>query len=254
MVYSPQLQHVTDVFRKWITLLLAWLCTGIYEWCTKQAEPSTNSLLAAQPSGRGGVGPLLRSRLAFKKNIRGARRTWREDGAKWAPGPDSVLRQACSAHLGKVQKVFAKAPVVELCFDGSQVSIHNHDIFAAYTPTVSGVWGSASEGMATYLPPVRVPELAWRERDPDEPLTEQDMDWWASRGWLSRRGARAYQAARPVQHVLVNMLETKVTDFAAPKGFNGMPAGDKRIWDEHEGRWYRGAPPRPGSYHRTLST
>lgn len=251
MVYRPLQHHVLEVIREWSMLLLAWLCVGLYEWCVRQVEPSTHSLLATQPPGRGGAGPLLRSRLASKKNIRGARRTWREDGAKWAPGPDSVLRQACSTHLSKVRMTFAEAPVLELCFDASGVSIRNHDIFAAYTPTASGGVKTSSEGVATYLPPVRVPELAWRERDADEPITEQDMEWWESRGWLSRRGVRAYQAVRSVQHVLVNMLETKVTDFAAPKGLTRMSGGERRIWDEEEGRWYRGAPPVPGGSHRT---
>eukprot|EP00974_Lingulodinium_polyedra_P016823 1632700-Lingulodinium_polyedra.AAC.1 len=65
--------------------------------------------------------------FCWEENIRGARRAWREDGAKWAPGPDSVLRQACPARLSKVQKRFAEAPVLELCYDGSQVSTQNHD-------------------------------------------------------------------------------------------------------------------------------
>ena len=38
----------------------------------------------------------------------------REDGVKWALGPDLVVRQACSTHLGIVQKRFAEAPVLEL--------------------------------------------------------------------------------------------------------------------------------------------
>jgi hypothetical protein len=130
MVHKPLQHQVLEVVREWGILLLAWLCTGLYEWWVRQVEPSTHSLLATQPQGRGGAGPLLRSRLAFKKNIRGARRTWKHDGAKWAPGSDSVLRQACSTHLGIVQKRFAEAPVLELCFDASGISIPDHDIFA----------------------------------------------------------------------------------------------------------------------------
>ena len=34
-------------------------------------------------------------------------------------------------------------------------------------------------------------------------------------------------------------------------GGRGMRGGERRIWDEDEGRWYRGAPPVPGSCHRT---
>ena len=192
----------------------------------------------------------MRSRLATKKNIRGSRREWREDGAKWAPFPDSVLRQTCSMHLSRVRQTFAQAPVLELCFDASQVSIRNHDIFAVYAPTGSGSARVSSEGISAYLPPVRVPELAWRERDADEPLTEQDREWWESRGWRSRQGVRSYQAVRSVQHVMVNMLETKVTDFTPPTGLSRMSVGDRRIWDEQEGRWYRGRPPAPGSSHR----
>ena len=71
------------------------------------------------------------------------------------------------------------------------------------------------------------------------------------RGWKSQRGVRADQSVRTVQHVLVNMLENKVTDFTPPKGLSRMSIGDRRIWDEQEGRWYRGAPPLPGSCHRT---
>ena len=41
------------------------------------SEPSTHSLLATQPPGRGGAGLLLRSRLAGKRNIRGAQREWK---------------------------------------------------------------------------------------------------------------------------------------------------------------------------------
>jgi len=78
MVYKPLQHQVLEVVREWGILLLARLCAGLYEWCVRQVEPSTHSLLATQPQGRGGAGPLLRSRLAFKKNIRGARRTWRE--------------------------------------------------------------------------------------------------------------------------------------------------------------------------------
>ena len=77
--------------------------------------------------------------------------------------------------LSKVQKRFAGAPVLELCFD-------------AFTPTVSGGVGTSSEGVGTYLPPVRVPELAWRERDADERITEQDRGWWehkaSSYSWI----------------------------------------------------------------------
>ena len=72
--------------------------------------------------------------------------------------------------------------------------------------TVSGGVGTSCEGVGTYLPLVRVPELAWRERDADEPVTEQDRQRWESRGWQLRRGVRAYQAMRYVQHLLVNML------------------------------------------------
>ena len=251
MVHMPLQYQVLEVVREWSILLLAWLCNGLYEWCMRQVEPSTHSLLATQPQGRGGVGPLLRCRLACKNNIRGARRTWREDGAKWAPGPNSVLRQACSTHLGMVRKRFAEVPVLELCFDASGISIRNHDIFAAYTPTVSGGVGASCEGVGTYLPPVRVPELAWRERDADEPITEQDRHWWESRGWKSRRGVRAYQAMRSVQHVLVNMLSTTITDFVAPQDLSKMSFADTRVWDEQEGRWYRGAPPLPGACHRS---
>ena len=63
---------------------------------------------------------------------------WREDGGKCALGPDSLLRQACSTHLGIVRKRFAGAPVLELCFDASGIAIRNHDIFAAYAPI--GSW------------------------------------------------------------------------------------------------------------------
>ena len=108
-----------------------------------------------------------------------------------------------------------------------------------------------STEMSTYLPPVRVPELAWREGDADERLTDQDREWWAKRGWRSRKGVRAYQAVRSVQHVLVNMLETKISDFAPPPGLSRMSLGDRRVWDEQEGRWYRGPPPLSGACHRT---
>ena len=69
--------HVLEVVREWSILLLAWLCVGLYEWCGRQVEPSTHTLLATQPPIRS-KGPLLRSRLTQNKNIRGARRTWRE--------------------------------------------------------------------------------------------------------------------------------------------------------------------------------
>ena len=141
--------------------------------------------------------------------------------------------------------------MLELCFDASAVSIRNHDMFAAYAPTVSEGVGTSCEGVATYLPPVRVPELAWRKRDPDEPITEQDREWWERHGWLSQRGVRAYQAVRSVQHVLVNMLETKTEDFVSPKGLSRKSVGDRRIWDKEDGRWYRGTPPVPGTCHRT---
>ena len=110
---------------------------------------------------------------------------WREDGGKWALGPHSVLRQACPMHLGIVRKRFAEAPVLELCFDASGIAIRNHDILAAYTPTVSGVVGTICDGAPTYLPLVRAPEFSWRERGADEPVTEQHRHWWESRGWQS---------------------------------------------------------------------
>eukprot|EP00974_Lingulodinium_polyedra_P070351 6807514-Lingulodinium_polyedra.AAC.1 len=87
--------------------------------------------------------------------------------------------------------MLAEAPVLELRCDGSQVSIRNRDIFAAYTSTISGGVGTSGEGVATDLLFVRVPELACRDRDADEPITEQDMKWWENRGWQSRRGIRA---------------------------------------------------------------
>ena len=68
--FRPLQHHVLEVVREWSILLLAWLCVGLYEWCGRQVEPSTHTKLATQPPGRGGAGPLLRSRLALKKNIR----------------------------------------------------------------------------------------------------------------------------------------------------------------------------------------
>ena len=67
----------------------------------------------------------------------------------------------------------------------------------------------------------------------------------------SHNEASAYQSVRAVQHVLVNMLETMVADFTPPRGLSRMSSGDTRIWDEQEGRRYRGEPPLPGSCHRT---
>ena len=108
-----------------------------------------------------------------------------------------------------------------------------------------------SDGISAYLPPVRVPELAWRAGDADEQLTAQDREWWAIHGWKSQRGVRTYQSVRAVEHVLINMLETTVTDFFPPEGLSRMSIGDTLIWDEQEGRWYRGAPPLPGLRQRT---
>ena len=164
------------------------------------------------------------------------------------------MRQARAAHLLKVRRTFAGAPVLELCFDGSQVSIRNHDIFAVYAPTASGGASENSEGVSSYLPPVRVPELGLQVGDADEQLTDQDREWWTVRGWKSRQGVRAYQSVRAVNHVMVNMLETKVNDFTPPRGLSRMSIGDRRIWDDEEGRWHRGRPPFPGSCHRTSMT
>ena len=96
---------------------------------------------------------------------------------------------------------------------------------------------------------MRVPELAWRAGDADEQLTAQDREWWAIHGWKSQRGVRAYQSVRAVEHVLVNMLETTVTDYTPPEGLSRMSIGDTLIGDEREGRWYRGSPPLSGSCH-----
>jgi len=160
---------------------------------------------------------------------------WREDGGKWALRPKSVLQQACPMHLGIVQKRFAGAPVLELCFDASGIAIRSHDIFAANTPTISGFVSTICEGVATYLPPVRVPELSWRERDAYEAITEQDRLWRESRGRQSHRAVRAYQEMLCAQHVLLNMLSTTVTDFVAPQVLSRMSVGDARVWDEQEG-------------------
>ena len=153
--------EVLKLVGEWCVSLLTWLCSGLCQWCGEQGEPSTHMLLATQSHRRAGAGPLLRSRMAGKKNIRGAQRAWKEDGAKWTPGPNSVLRDLCRTHLHYVRCKFAGVPVLELCFDGSQVSIRNHDIFAAYSPCISSS-PTGSGGGATYLPPVRVPELGWR--------------------------------------------------------------------------------------------
>ena len=162
-----------------------------------------------------------------------------------------MLRQACASHLLKVRQTFAGAPVLELCFDGSQVSIRNHDIFAVYAPTASGGASENSEGAAAYLPPVQTQELGWRVGDPGEQLTPEDVASWEIAGWKSRKGVRAAQAARSLQHVLVNMLESRLPDFAPPNGLERMSSGDERTWDEEEARWYRGPPPPSGSSHRT---
>ena len=124
--------------------------------------------------------------------------------------------------------------MLELCFDGSQVSIRNHDIFAAYAPTVSGGVGTSCEGVATYLPPVRVPELAWRGRDSDEPITVQDTEWWESRGWLSRRGVQAYQAVRAVQprrRLRGKQAPTAAAAAAAGQASRGVTTGGHRRHD-----------------------
>eukprot|EP00974_Lingulodinium_polyedra_P120777 11176408-Lingulodinium_polyedra.AAC.1 len=44
---------------------------------------------------------------------------------------------------------------------------------------------------------------------------------------------------------------TQLGDFAAPEGLRRMSVGDARGWGEQAARWYRGAPPFPGSCHRT---
>ena len=94
-----------------------------------------------------------------------------------------------------------------------------------------------------------------RENNGKHGKTRKELNWETRPAWLrqgkTNEGVRAYQSARVVQHVLEHHLETNVTDFAPPKGLSRMSSGDRRIWDEEEGRWYQGAPPIPGSCHRT---
>ena len=60
-VFMPLQSQVLQVVLEWCGLLLAWLCVGVYEWCKRQDEPSTHSLLATKAPGRGGAGRLGRS-------------------------------------------------------------------------------------------------------------------------------------------------------------------------------------------------
>ena len=114
-----------------------------------------------------------------------------------------------------------------------------------FGPTGSGGVGKLSglEGRATYLAPVRVPELAWRLGDPDEAITQDDMEKFDATGWKSSRGVRTQQAVRSVHHVLTTMLASGLTSFKPPKGLELMNSGDVRVWSLETGMWYRG----PGS-------
>ena len=86
MLLRLQRHHLLLVVQEWSVSLLAWLCVGVYDWCGRQVEPSTHALLATQVPGRGGAGPLLRSRLAQKSNIvgnpEGMENRWSELGAR----------------------------------------------------------------------------------------------------------------------------------------------------------------------------
>ena len=106
IVYQPHQPEVLESVGEWSISLLAWLCVGLRQWCIEKDEPSTHTLLATRPHGRGGTGPLLRLRMVVKKNIRGARRAWKEDAAKSMPGPASVLRETCGRHLHHVRASF----------------------------------------------------------------------------------------------------------------------------------------------------
>eukprot|EP00974_Lingulodinium_polyedra_P053073 5100985-Lingulodinium_polyedra.AAC.1 len=76
------------------------LVVGVAERWIPRAARGTKTSLAFLVAGDPATRPRGRAIIAMP----GARRTWREDGAKWAPGPDSVLRQAWSARLSNVQK------------------------------------------------------------------------------------------------------------------------------------------------------
>jgi hypothetical protein len=78
-----------------------------------ETSRAQHSLIAGDPA----TGPRQSRAIIVKplsvqeKHQRSLEDVEREDGVKWAPGPDSVLRQACSTQLGIVQKRFAEAPV-----------------------------------------------------------------------------------------------------------------------------------------------
>ena len=127
------------------TSLLAGVCAGVNLWCMRQEEPGTHTLLATHPHGKTCAGPLLRYRIAFKKNIRGVRRLCKTDGARSCPGADSTTRQLCATHVHLTRETFKGVRVLELCFDASQVSIRNHDIFTAFSPELA-VWAHRFRG------------------------------------------------------------------------------------------------------------
>ena len=73
-----------------VGVVVQWIIRVVCE--TSRAQ---RSLIVGDPA----IGPrwsraIIAKPLGVQQIIRGARRTWREDGAKWALGLESVLRQA----------------------------------------------------------------------------------------------------------------------------------------------------------------
>eukprot|EP00974_Lingulodinium_polyedra_P032507 3129772-Lingulodinium_polyedra.AAC.1 len=76
------------------------------------------------------------------------------------------LTRCCDRHmffaLAQSPEEVCRGARVRVVFRRHQlVSIHNHNICAAYTPTVSGGVGTSGEGVVAYLLFARLPELAW---------------------------------------------------------------------------------------------
>ena len=182
---------------------------------------------------------LVLSQLSQTNSVVGTNKQWQDMGSSVDVNARAVLEKGAALHLNLLKEAFATAETVEMSFDASRYGKYNHELFVCRSPeAVCSEHVGVEKGLASYLPPIPLQELLWRDSKPTDPLQTEDLEHLDAHGIRPLAGASTKLMLRVLNHEL-HFLGLTLASFKSLQNFRRLPAGWVRYWCDQRRCWIR---------------
>ena len=144
------------------------------------------------------------------------------------------MKRRCNYYGREVRQAFKRARVVEVLLDAGSLGGNDLEVAATFSSDVGPPGG---QGLTGYLPPVKRPQLVWRDAPAGAPLSDVDKAKLKASGFTSAPGEKAYLYAKVLNHLLDNMGH-KLLEFES-EPMPRLRPGELRYWSPTRARWLR---------------